>query len=54
MKADTSYRVTWWDTRAADKIAVGVIKSDANASLKLRTPPFKYDVACAIEEIKQN
>lgn len=53
MKADKSYRVTWWDTRGTDKIAVGVIKSDANATLKLRTPPFKYDVACAIEEIKE-
>jgi len=49
MKADTSYRVTWWDTRKGEEIAVGVVKSDPSGQLKLRTPPFKFDASCAIE-----
>ena len=47
------FKVTWWDTRGKKPIASGVLKTDAESVLKLRTPPFKSDVACVIERESQ-
>jgi len=50
--AGKDFKVTWWDTRENKEIASGVVKCGADSKLKLRTPPFKLDVACAVEEAK--
>ena len=47
------FKVTWWDTRGKKPIASGVLKTDAESVLKLRTPPFNSDVACVIERESQ-
>lgn len=49
----TRFKVTWWDTRGKKPIASGVLKTDAESVLKLKTPPFKSDVACVIERESQ-
>lgn len=45
----TNFKVTWWDTRGKKEIASGVVRTDSDGVLKLKTPPFNSDVACVIE-----
>ena len=51
LKENSPYKVTWWNTRTGEKIGSGNVKSDAEGTVKLKTPSFKNDVACVIEEI---
>ena len=51
-KGGRDFKVTWWDTRNNTVLSEGVIKCAPDSFLKLRVPPFKFDIACAISGIK--
>lgn len=48
----TTFKVSWWDTKNKKMIAEGELTTNDQSVLKLKFPPFQTDIACVISPLQ--